>query len=263
MDISKIKLVIWDLDDTFWSGILSEGPVAEIPQNIQLVKDLSDRGIVNAICSKNDYDPAVNRLKNMGVDDFFVFKSIDWTPKGQRISKLIKDMGLSPVNCLFLDDNIVNLNEVKFYSKDLMIAEPNGINKLISFCKDTNVIDAAHKRLKQYKVLEKKQIAKEQAGDNIAFLYSSNTKVNLCKDCIENADRLFELVHRTNQLNFTKNRCTRKEFDKTLIDPGFDCGYVTVRDNFGDYGIVGFYAIKNKKCVHFLFSWRISTADRW
>ena len=56
------------------------------------------------------------------MDDLFVFKSIDWTPKGQRISKLIKDMGLRPVNCLFFDDNIVNLNEASYYSTELMVA---------------------------------------------------------------------------------------------------------------------------------------------
>ena len=98
IDYSKIKLVIWDLDDTFWKGTLSEGPIVSIAENIQLVRDLTDRGIVNSICSKNDYKPTVQKLKELEVDDLFVFKSIDWTPKGQRISKLIKDMGLRPVN---------------------------------------------------------------------------------------------------------------------------------------------------------------------
>ncbi len=118
-DISKIKLVIWDLDDTFWSGTLSEGPITPNNNNIQLVRDLTDRGIVNTICSKNDIEPTVAKLKELGIYEYFVFISIDWTPKGQRINKLIKDMGLRPVNCLFIDDNIVNLNEAVFYSKEL------------------------------------------------------------------------------------------------------------------------------------------------
>ena len=59
LDYSKIKLVIWDLDDTFWKGTLSEGPIVSIAENIQLVRDLTDRGIVNSICSKNDYEPTV------------------------------------------------------------------------------------------------------------------------------------------------------------------------------------------------------------
>lgn len=256
IDTSKIKLVIWDLDDTFWKGTLSEGPIESISSNIQLVKDLTDRGIVNTICSKNDYEPTVNKLQELGIDDFFVFKSIDWTPKGQRISQLIKDMGLRPVNCLFLDDNVVNLNEAKFYSKELMIGEPSDISHLLDFCSSTDATDIKHKRLNQYKVLEEKQKAKAEAGDNLQFLYASNTTVEIHKDCKKVSDRLFELINRTNQLNFTKNRCSREEFDATLDDNDVNNGYVTVKDNFGDYGIVGFFSVKNNKCIHFLFSCR-------
>ena len=211
LDYSKIKLVIWDLDDTFWKGTLSEGPIVSIAENIQLVRDLTDRGIVNSICSKNDYEPTVQKLKELEVDDLFVFKSIDWTPKGQRISKLIKDMGLRPVNCLFLDDNIVNLNEASYYSTELMVAEPSEIAVLIEYCRNTPVSDSKHKRFNNYKVLEKKQEAKENSEDNIAFLWSTNTKVEIHKDCVEQIDRIVELVGRTNQLNFTKLRSTKEE----------------------------------------------------
>lgn len=253
---NSIKCVIWDLDDTFWKGTLSEGPIDVVENHIKLIKDLTDRGIVNTICSKNDYEPTVRMLQELGVDEYFVFKSIDWTPKGQRISQLIKDMGLRPTNCLFLDDNIVNLNEARFYSDDLMVAEPSEIPQLVEFCNITEASDLKHKRLNQYKVLEKKHKAKAEAGDNLQFLYASNTQVEIHDDCKPVADRLFELINRTNQLNFTKNRCSRAEFDAILDDKNAYCGYVTVRDNFGDYGIVGFFAIRNHRCVHFLFSCR-------
>ena len=50
----KIKLVVWDLDDTFWQGTISEETV-EIPEkNRALLKNLTDIGIINSICSKND-----------------------------------------------------------------------------------------------------------------------------------------------------------------------------------------------------------------
>lgn len=256
IDFSKIKLVIWDLDDTFWQGILSEGEISPIQENCTLVKELSRRGIVNSICSKNDFAPTMRELHKIGVDDFFVFPSIDWTPKGNRIARMIKDMGLRPANCLFIDDNDVNLNEAKYYSKDLMIASPTIISQLSSYVNSLEISDDSCKRLKQYKVLEVKQKAKEEAGDNMAFLYASNTQVELHTDCDKVADRLFEMVHRTNQLNFTKNRCSRVEFNELLSDEDSRCGYATVKDNFGDYGIVGFYAIKDNKLEHFLFSCR-------
>ncbi len=51
-DFEKIKLIVWDLDDTFWSGTLSEGDVVVPEQNINLIRRLTDIGIVNSICSK-------------------------------------------------------------------------------------------------------------------------------------------------------------------------------------------------------------------
>ena len=49
ISFDKIKLVIWDLDDTFWSGTLTEGGVSPIASHIELVKKLTDCGIVNTI----------------------------------------------------------------------------------------------------------------------------------------------------------------------------------------------------------------------
>lgn len=256
MELDKIKLIIWDLDDTFWNGTLSEGEIVPLERNIQLIKDLTDCGIVNSICSKNDYEPTEKKLKELGINEFFVFKSIDWSPKGQRISKMIAEMGLRPINCLFIDDNIINLNEAKYYSKDLMISEPSIISEIIERVADLPKSDEANKRLNQYKILEKKQEAKNNADDNLAFLWSSNTKVEIKRDCIAQLDRLTELVNRTNQLNFTKQRTTKKELQELLEDSDINAGYVTVKDNFGDYGIVGFFAIKDNKCIHFLFSCR-------
>lgn len=78
----KIKLIIWDLDDTFWSGTLSEGPITPIIENMELIPMLTERGIVNMICSKNDEIPAEKELAKLGLDVFFVFNSINWLPKG-------------------------------------------------------------------------------------------------------------------------------------------------------------------------------------
>ena len=256
IDLSKIKLVIWDLDDTFWNGTLSEGGVKPIDRNIALVRDLTDRGVINTICSKNDSRPVENELKKEGCDDLFVFKSVDWTPKGQRMATIIKDMGLQPKHCLFIDDNPVNLNEAKHYSSDLNVAEPAIIDELIKYVGSTPVSDSEHKRLANYKVLEQKQQAKAEASDNLAFLYSSATRVTLKHDCLNHLDRIFELVNRTNQLNYTKVRSTREELRQLCQDSSVDTGYVEVSDKFGEYGIVGFYAIKDHRCMHFLFSCR-------
>lgn len=256
MDFSTIKIVIWDLDDTFWNGTLSEGGINAIKDHIQLVKDLTDRGIINTICSKNDYIPVVEQLEKLGVNDYFVFNSIDWTPKGPRISTILKEMGLRAINTLFIDDNIVNLNEAKHYEPHLNISEPTIIPDLINYIKTVPIKDETHSRLDNYKILERKRDSKKTYSDNESFLYASDTRVSIKHDCTENIDRIHELILRTNQLNYTKLRSSRKELEILLNDNTVQSGYITVNDSFGDYGIVGFYAVKDNKCIHFLFSCR-------
>ena len=83
-DICKVKLIIWDLDETFWKGTLSDNgkdsTVIPIEEHKQLVKLLSYRGIINTICSKNDAQCAETELKRQKIADFFVFNSINWAP---------------------------------------------------------------------------------------------------------------------------------------------------------------------------------------
>ena len=256
IDFQNIKLIIWDLDDTFWAGTLSEGDVKEIPSNTSLVKSLTDNGIINSICSKNDKDKAEAKLSSFGVKDFFVFNSIDWTPKGSRISSLINEMGLRAQNVLFIDDNVVNLNEAKYYNEALMVSTPVVVSRLIDWvsCKSPN--DINHERLNRYKVLEAKSKRKSELGDNLKFLYSSNTQVKIETDCLNQIDRIHEMILRTNQLNYTKNRMSKDDLLHLIQEKDVYSGYVRVHDDFGDYGIVGFFAVKNNQCIHYLFSCR-------
>ena len=256
MDIRNLKLVIWDLDDTFWDGTITEGGIRFKEKNIKLLKDLTDRGIINSICSKNDEVPVINKLRENGLNELFVFNSIDWTPKGPRISEKIKEIGLRPQNILFIDDNIVNLNEAKFYNPDINIATPEIIDNLILQVSKVDITDPEHKRLKQYQILQKKEEKRKSYTDNESFLYASNIIVEIHKNTIKEINRIHELIERTNQLNYTKKRISKEDLQKILVDPSMDTGYITVKDNFGYYGVVGFYALKEGELIHFLFSCR-------
>lgn len=155
-DLNKIKLIIWDLDDTLWRGTLSEGG-AQLPvEHSQLIANLTDAGIINSICSKNDLEPTKVELQRLGIWDYFVFPSINWENKGIRIKHLIDNMALRPVNVLFVDDNTFNLQDAKHCLPDLQIATPDIIPAIIEQLQSIEKKDRTHKRLNQYKILEKK-----------------------------------------------------------------------------------------------------------
>ena len=224
-DITKTKLIIWDLDDTFWSGNLSEGDVILKPETIALVRELTTKGIMNSICSKNNFEDVKNKFIDLGLKDvwdLFVFVSIDWTPKGKRIQNIIKSMNLRNENVIFIDDNVSNINEAKFYSPNIMSATPEFINKIAEELYLVNDYDFEHTRLKQYKILEEKSHQIAQASSNEDFLRSSKIKICIKKDCLNNLERIKKLITRTNQLNFTKFR------DENLEDTikNNDCAYI-------------------------------------
>lgn len=257
MDINEIKLVIWDLDETFWHGVLSEGTTELVDANVKLVKDLIDCGVQCSICSKNDKETVRSVLETNGIWDLFVFKSINWSPKGERVKQIVSEMGLREVNVLYLDDNSSNRAEVQSSCPNITVEDENYISKLVDYYKVAEKKDIKHERLKQYKLLEKKRDFKATVGSNEEFLAQSNINVEIHSDCLQHLERIGDLISRSNQLNFTKKRDSKTDLKTIILDSNVNTGYVTVKDNFGEYGIVGFFAIRGDKCIHYTFSCRV------
>lgn len=256
-EFSKIKLIIWDLDETFWNGTLSEGEI-EIPgSHKQLIVDMLDTGVMSSICSKNDFDNVNSHLESNGLSKLFVFKSIDWTAKGYRVKHIVEDMHLRFENVLFIDDNPSNRGEVSHVCDGIMVADVDVIPELCNYFSNVEKKDLDRKRLRQYYVLEEKNKQQKNSGNLEEFLLKSNIQVKINKDCLEKIDRIADLIARSNQLNFTKRRDSKEQLCALFMNDNVDCGYVSAKDNFGDYGIVGFYAIKEGKAIHFTFSCRI------
>lgn len=263
---AQVKLVIWDLDETFWTGTLSEGGMTEIPAYTSMVRTLADRGIMSSICSKNDFEVVRAALEKLGIWEFFVFPHIDWTPKGQAIQSILERAQLRAPNVLFLDDNKMNLEEAAFFNEGLMCVDANQpLEALLDLPELTAKDDRAHSRLTQYKMLEAKQ-AEQSTGalDNMEFLRQSQIRVEIVTDLSPHMERVLELINRTNQLNFTKKRAetseARAELEELLATSGVHAGLVRVMDRYGDYGIVGFFAARVKfsgmTVHHFCFSCR-------
>jgi FkbH-like protein len=266
----KIRLVIWDMDETFWKGTITEGGHEYIRAHHNIVIELARRGIISTICSKNDLAPVKEILEKEGLWSYFVFPSINWEPKGPRIASMIETIMLRPEAVMFIDDNPMNLNEALHFSPGLQVSDPNILPTLLTNPLFAGKDDRELTRLEQYKLLEKRH-ADEKAviskgGSNYEFLRSSNVRVIIEFDVRKHIDRGVELVNRTNQLNFTKLRLSedpavaRSELLALIEQYDIQAGLVRVKDNYGDYGFVGFYAIRTtggrSNLVHYCFSCR-------
>lgn len=262
-----IRLVIWDLDDTFWDGTLTEGGIGYRDDHHALVIELARRGIMSAICSKNDAGTIEALLRERGLWDYFVFPSIDWTPKGPRIAAMLGQIGLRAPSVLFLDDNPMNLAQAVHANPGLNVGLPDLICDLSDAAQLQGKPDAGFTRLAQYKLKERKAVAAVVAGDEpVDFLRKSNVRVFIEYNVEAHLDRAIELINRTNQLNFTKIRlpedqaAARAELSAVLALNTTDAGLIRVRDDFGDYGFVGFYLTERlhnvRRIKHFCFSCR-------
>lgn len=256
---NPIKLVIWDMDNTFWNGTISEEEIVPVSDNIEILYDLMNRGIVNGIVSKNEYDVVEKKLSELEVSDNFVFKIINWEPKGPQIREKIQAYGLQEKNVLFIDDSVLNLNEALYYCPELNVSGPEILTdkRILNLECFRGKQDFDHNQHKRYEILEKKLKNKQLFETDEDFLNQSNIRVSLNLDCSNQIDRIYELIHKTNQLNYTKKRITIEELKDIIANKDYQCGYVSVEDKYGDYGIVGFWACTRDHLEHFLFSCRI------
>ena len=268
--LEPIRLVVWDLDDTFWKGTLTEGGIeAFIEENHALVPALAKRGIMSSICSKNDHETVRAILEQHGLWEYFIFPSIDWSPKGGRVAAMVEAVGLRPPTVLFIDDNPNNRGEVAQAVPGIMVADETVVPGLAAHAMFQGKDDSGLTRLAQYKLLERKKEDEVKAsGDNAGFLRSCGIQVTLEHDLEKHLDRVVELITRTNQLNFTKERLPEDPAEartvalKQIRYFGHQGGLVKVTDRYGDYGYVGFYlksfddGLNRGTLKHFCFSCR-------
>ena len=256
--MNKVKLIIWDLDDTLWDGsIMVSKDVNLRISYIDSIKELNNRGVVNSICSNNYLDFTKPLLKKFDMWDLFVMPNINYEPKGLRIKTMIEDFQLRPENVYFIDDNSFNLNEVSHFNPGINVIDGNNDKLISTFLNDTiknNSVDNGN-RFYNYTILEQKVEKRSTYGSNDEFLIDSNIVVEIRKASIKDLDRAYELVHRTNQLNYTKNRKDKKDIEKDIV---YNNSYIVkVADKYGNYGDVGFVSFNNYQTLHFTFSCRI------
>ena len=260
--MTEIKLIIWDLDDTLWQGTLAENEEVVLDSAvIERIQFLLDRGIVHSLCSKNDRKKAELKLKQLGINDLFIFPEISIADKGSRIKKIIEKAQLRAQNVLFVDDNSFVLREVLFHNPNINVKLVGDFMKedITQWGKN----DSKRERLAQYKILENKDINKiqflEKSNDEQAFLKECNISIQLISLDINDQyiERVIELVNRANQMNFTQSRI-KYEYLFTLFELKNGINFkVCVKDKYGDYGVLGYICILKNTLFHFVFSCRI------
>lgn len=252
-----IKCVIWDLDNTIWDGILSEISEVRLKQDVrEILIKLNQKGIVNSICSRNDYHVAIAKLKEFGIDHLFIYPQISWSAKSVGVRKIMNGLHLRPNNILFVDDTAFERDEVQQCFPNIETKDAVNLLDLLSIesLKEKSSSSEAQNRILMYKMEESRLLDSECfEGSNQEFLLNIQLQIKISMAVEQDLERIEELIDRTNQLNSTGIRYEKEQICKMVNDSSFQVYVADVWDKYGAYGRTGLVIAKvGNECYEIL-----------
>ena len=275
------KVLVLDLDNTLWGGILGELGVEGIKlsdEHIgaiykkvqQQIKAIKDTGVVLAIVSKNneaDVQEVWNKHPYMILkkEDFVSIK-INWVDKAENIQDIAKELNLGLDSFVFIDDMAPERDNIKMRLPMVTVPDfPEKIEEYPEFIEDIYRRFFMRIRLSAEDKVKTQQYAenamREKAAQGLSyedFLRSLKLVVERAELDDSRLDRIAQMHGKTNQFNLTTIRYTRQNLDK-LIQEGYKIYAYNVKDKFGDYGLVAVAIVDSNKCEinSFLMSCRV------
>ena len=255
------KCLVLDLDNTLWGGIIGDDGIAEIKighetaagegfyEFQQYVLSLKKRGVILAVCSKNDLEIAKSGFNHpdsvLKVDDFAAFIA-NWEPKHLNLVRIAKEINIGLDSLVFIDDNpaeraIVQENLPEVAVPHVIQADPSSYIKAIDqgHYFEPVVISADDlKRNQTYLENKQRHDLELQFTSYDDFLKSleMRAEIETFKDIY--LDRITQLTNKTNQFNLTTKRYTRSEIDAVAKSEEYIAIYGRLEDKFGDNGLV-------------------------
>lgn len=245
----KVKCVAWDLDNTLWAGILAEDGRERLKPNeevFKLINQLDQKGVLQTIVSKNDFDETWKVVEDFGLQDYFLYPAINWGQKSVNIEEIAKKLNINVDTFALIDDSPFERAEVQYVLPQVRIYSKEDITALITRPEfDVLITETGKTRRLSYLAELKRESMKQSFPSNYKdFLRSCEMKLDIFipREGM-NSVRCLELTQRSNQLNLSGRQYTRQEFEELLSDSNLLCLALACRDRFGDYGIVGFVSI--------------------
>lgn len=255
------RLIIVDLDNTLWGGVIGEDGLEGIqlggdyPGNAffdfqQALKNLSSRGVALAVVSKNDEDVAKKAIQShpqmhIRLDDIATYR-INWRPKWQNIQEIAEELNLSAGSVLFIDDNPVEREQVRSALPQVKILDlpPDptlyvqalSTCPFLASCQKTTEEDLT--RSKNLRALKEFKARSTKPNDLDTYLTSLNIEIHFRRLSEGNLQRAAQLCQKTNQFNTTSRRYDASDL-KSLANSGSDVVVVGYKDRLTELENIG------------------------
>ncbi|MDR0964237.1 MAG: HAD-IIIC family phosphatase, partial [Clostridium sp.] len=254
------KVLVLDLDNTLWGGILGEDGLSGILLSDdglgavyrdcqRLVKQMQLRGVLLALCSKNNEADALEVLTKhphmiLRKDDF-VSIQVNWNNKPENIKEIARELNLGLDSFVFVDDSATEREAVKTLLPEVAVPDfPDQTENLPAFYrlifttyfrKWCGTQEDLEKTRQYQQNASRTQL--EKSLDYDAFLRSLALKMHLVSPEGAAMTRMEQLLHKTNQFNLTTKRYALQQLEEQK-QAGWKQYLFHAGDQFGDYGII-------------------------
>ena len=259
------KCIVVDLDNTLWGGVIGEDgfegikigndPIGRSYLEFQkILLSLNQRGIILAVNSKNNYNDALEVIKNnpdmILRQENFATMEINWDDKSTNLQRIATTLNIGLDSMVFIDDDPVNCELVRSTLPQILtISLPQDPSEYASILLSLNDLDSLKityddtKRQKMY--FQEQQRNEFKSNTNLDdFLTQLNIKLRI-KDANKfTIPRISQLTLKTNQFNLTTKRYQVTDIQHMTANSNYVIGCAQVEDKFGDSGITGVYIIK-------------------
>ena len=274
------KVLVTDLDNTLWGGILGEDGLegielgANYPGNAyvafqQEIKQLSRRGVVIAVCSKNN-EADVRKLLEEHSDmvlkwEDFAAVRINWQDKSTNLCELADELSLGLDSFVFIDDNPYELEIIQHSLPEVSTvqvprepAELPGLLSTLGLFDTTIHSEEDRKRGEFYRGQVKRAQLKHVAKDLESFYLSLSMAVTVYDVGQAEIPRVAQLTQRTNQFNISTRRYTETDIQRFRDNPTYVVRAYRLEDRFGDNGIISVVIVQRQNDVWYLDTFLMS-----
>lgn len=257
------KALIFDCDHTLWKGVLgedgfegiemsSETKAGAIFEEVQLIAaGLSEKGVIIGICSKNnpeDVDAVFAEHKNASLKERHLsIRKVNWDDKVRNLEQIAVELNIGMDAIVFVDDSRFEIERVRESLPDVLAIQvpenlyeyPNLMRKTARSFFQKEITAEDRKRGEMYRQEAGRAATTSQFRDLEDYLASLELEVTVHIDNLEHVARLAQLSQKTNQFNLTTKRYSESEIRRFIESARHRVLSFSVRDKFGDYGLVG------------------------
>ncbi|MGZ3658919.1 MAG: HAD-IIIC family phosphatase [Bdellovibrionota bacterium] len=254
------KCLVLDLDNTLWGGVIGddgiqgirvghETPEAEAHTELQrYAKGLSERGVLLAVCSKNDRANALAGLAHpestLRESDFAAIEA-NWEPKPRNIEAIARALNIGIDSLVFLDDNPAERHLVASQLPAVSVPDVGeNVERYATQLEQAGYFESLAlseedlARSRQYQENSQRDHFQAKFSSYDDYLASLEMKAQIAPFSPLYLDRIFQLTNKTNQFNLNTRRYSREEMEALLGDPAQITLYGRLADKFGDNGLI-------------------------